>query len=121
MDFYAVLDQIIDLLRRRGRVTYRALKLQFGLDDEQLETLKEELLYAQQLAVDEENRVLVWVGVPGAEPTPTPAAPPPAVPVPPPSPDQERAPLSYTPPHLAEKILTSRSVLVLQRGFTPVG
>jgi hypothetical protein len=25
MDFYAVLDQVVDLLRRRGRVTYGAL------------------------------------------------------------------------------------------------
>jgi hypothetical protein len=36
MDFYAVLDQAVELLRQRGRVTYRALKLQFMLDDEQL-------------------------------------------------------------------------------------
>ena len=28
MDFYAVLDQILALLRQRQRVTYRALKLQ---------------------------------------------------------------------------------------------
>src|ERR687887_314949 len=33
MDFYAVLDQAVDLLRQRGRVTYRALKLQFHLDE----------------------------------------------------------------------------------------
>ena len=46
MDFYAVLDQVVDLLRQRGRVTYRALKLQFTLDDDQLEALKDELLYA---------------------------------------------------------------------------
>src|SRR5262249_35253398 len=53
MDFYDVLDQVVDLLRRRSRVTYRALKLQFKLDDEALETLKDELLKAQRLAVDE--------------------------------------------------------------------
>ena len=95
MEFYAVLDQLINLLRQRGRVTYRALKLQFGLDDEQLEILKEELLYAQQLAVDEENRVLVWVGAPSVESTPPLAVPPPAVLSL--STDQERAPLSYNP------------------------
>ena len=33
MDFYAVLDQLIALLRQRGRVTYRALQRQFQLDD----------------------------------------------------------------------------------------
>ena len=41
MEFYAVLDQVVELLRQRGRVTYRALKLQFSLDDNTLETLKE--------------------------------------------------------------------------------
>ena len=39
MDFYEVLDQVVDLLRRRGRVTYRALKRQFHLDDDFLEDL----------------------------------------------------------------------------------
>jgi hypothetical protein len=59
MDFYAVLDQVVELLRRRGRVTYGALRLQFGLNDEQLAVLKEELIDAQQLARDEEGRILV--------------------------------------------------------------
>jgi hypothetical protein len=49
MDFYALLDQIIILLRRRGRVSYRALKLQFQLDDDHLEALKDELIKAQRL------------------------------------------------------------------------
>ena len=62
MDFYEVLDQILTLLRGRGRVTYRALKRQFNLDDALLEDLKEELIYGQQLAVDEDGRVLVWTG-----------------------------------------------------------
>ena len=44
MDLYSVLDQVVDLLRQRGRVTYRALKRQFELDDDFLEDLKEELL-----------------------------------------------------------------------------
>ena len=48
MDFYEVLDKVLDLLRRRGRVTHRALKVQFQLDDEQMEALKEELLYAHE-------------------------------------------------------------------------
>src|SRR5215510_5897459 len=62
--FEELLDQTIDMLRRRGRVTYRALKLQFQLDDDTLDVLKDELLYGQQLAVDEAGRVLVWVGPP---------------------------------------------------------
>lgn len=32
MDFYALLDQIVDLLRSRQRVTYRTLKRQFNLE-----------------------------------------------------------------------------------------
>ena len=42
MDFYTVLDQVVDLLRRRGRVSYRALKQQFALDDELLADLTAE-------------------------------------------------------------------------------
>src|SRR5215831_7882047 len=97
MDFYAVLDEIRTLLQRRGRVTYRALKVQFQLDDEHLEALKEELIEAEQLAVDEQGKVLVWTGATASAPSPA------SVPVT----DQERVPLSYTPQYLAEKILTS--------------
>ena len=43
MDLYGVLDQIVELLRQRGQVTYRLLKLHFKLDDETLEALKDEL------------------------------------------------------------------------------
>ena len=34
MDFYGVLDQVIELLRSQGRVTSGALRLPFGLGDE---------------------------------------------------------------------------------------
>ena len=73
MDFYDVLDKVQDLLSQRGRVSYRALKRQFALDDEDLEALKDELIYAKRLAVDEEGRVLVWTG--GTSSAPTPASP----------------------------------------------
>ncbi len=110
MDFYEVFDQVVDLLRSRGRVTYRALKLQFKLDDDSLETIKDELIYAQQLAVDEDDRVLVFVGsIDAAQPLP--AAPSKPEPVSPPTLEQQREPLSYTPPHLAEKILQSKAAL----------
>src|SRR5262245_17756587 len=62
MSLYDVLDQIIALLRHRKRLTYRLLKREFALDDETLEDLKDELIYAQKLAVDEHDRVLVWIG-----------------------------------------------------------
>ena len=41
MTFEKVLDQAIDMLRRRGRLMYRALKRQFNLDDAYLEDLPE--------------------------------------------------------------------------------
>jgi class 3 adenylate cyclase len=70
MDFFEILDQVIDLLRRRGRVTYRALQLQFRLDDTSLAVLKEELIKAQRVAEDENHEVLVWVGGVGSSPAP---------------------------------------------------
>jgi predicted ATPase/class 3 adenylate cyclase len=66
VDFVAVVDQAIALLRQRGRLTYRTLQLQFHLDDVYLEALKDELIYGQRLAVDEAGRVLVWTGAPPA-------------------------------------------------------
>jgi hypothetical protein len=69
MTFEEILDQAIAMLQRRGRVTYRTLRLQFHLDEELLEALKEALIDAERLAVDEEGRVLVWMG--GAEPPPS--------------------------------------------------
>jgi class 3 adenylate cyclase/tetratricopeptide (TPR) repeat protein len=105
MTFEEILDQAMAMLQRRGRLTYRTLKLQFHLDDEHLEALKDELIYGQRLAVDEDDRVLVWTGDTGTAPpatttrTGTPA----------------RTPLSYTPPYLAEKIFTSRSALEGER------
>ena len=62
MDFYAMLDQVVELLRNRGRVSYRALKVHFDLDDDQLEVLKEELLYAHRDAVVEDGPGLIWAG-----------------------------------------------------------
>jgi hypothetical protein len=62
MDFYAMVEQVLILLRSRGRVPYRVLKLQLQLDDDAIEALKDELIYAQHVAVDEDGRVLVWTG-----------------------------------------------------------
>jgi hypothetical protein len=59
MDFYAMVEQVLILLRSRGRMPYRALKLQLQLDDDASEALKDELIYAQHVAVDEDGRVLV--------------------------------------------------------------
>jgi len=71
MDFYTLLEQVITLMRSRGRVSYRALKLQFQLDDDHLEALKDELIKAQRLAVDEDGAVLVWAGEAASAPPAT--------------------------------------------------
>jgi len=105
MTFEEILDQAIALLQRRGRLTYRALKRQFNLDDDYLEDLKAELIQGQRLAVDEDGAVLVWTGHTTSEAAPTASY----------TPVQARAPLAYTPKHLAEKILTSRSALEGER------
>src|SRR6266851_1474405 len=98
MDFVAVVDQAIVLLRQRGRLTYRTLQLQFQLDDAHLEALKDEIIEGQRLAIDEAGRVLIWTGAPDAA-----------------APASTPAPLTYTPPYLADRILTSRSALEGER------
>jgi hypothetical protein len=62
MTFDETLSQVLELLQREGRVSYRALKIRFNLDDEYIEGLKDELIVAKRLAVDEEGKVLVWTG-----------------------------------------------------------
>ena len=42
MTFDEVLEQALEMLQRRGRVSYRALKVQFQLDDDLLEILAED-------------------------------------------------------------------------------
>ena len=62
MKFSEVVAQATAWLRREGRVSYRALKLEFDLSEEALDTLKEELVEAKRVAVDENGKVLVWTG-----------------------------------------------------------
>jgi hypothetical protein len=57
-----ILTEVIALLQRDGRLSYRLLKRRFLLDDEYLEDLKAELIDARRLAVDEDGKVLVWTG-----------------------------------------------------------
>jgi class 3 adenylate cyclase/tetratricopeptide (TPR) repeat protein len=105
MTFEEILDAVLAMLQRRGRVTYRTLKRQFHLDNDAFEDLKDELLYAHPHVVEDDSRGLVWTGA--TRPIPTPGSSPAL--------DQARAPLSYTPPYLAEKILTSKRALEGER------
>jgi TOMM system kinase/cyclase fusion protein len=60
MTFEETLAQVIKVLQREGRVSYRALQRRFDLDAAYLEDLKVELIEAKQLASDENGRILVW-------------------------------------------------------------
>jgi class 3 adenylate cyclase len=68
MTFDEILAQVLELLQREKRVSYRALKRRFDLDDEYLEDLKDEIIKAKRLAIDEEGAVLVWTGDIGGTP-----------------------------------------------------
>src|SRR5262249_46539928 len=57
----------IEMLQRRGRVSYGALKRQFVLDDEYLADLKSELIEVLAVAADKDGKMLVWVGEGGKE------------------------------------------------------
>ena len=105
MTFEEIVDQALAMLQRRGRVTYRTLQRQFALDEDALNDLKGELLYAHPEVRDDAGRGLIWTSDTG--PATSAATAPAGTP--------ELAPLAYTPPYLAEKILTSRSALEGER------
>src|SRR5499426_2787056 len=105
MTFDEILAQVLELLQREQRLSYRALKRRFALDDEYLEDLKAELVEAKRLAVDEDGKVLVWTG--GTVSVSATASPLAAAPA--------QAPLAYTPSHLTEKILAARRTLEGER------
>ena len=75
MTFEEMLDQVLAMLQRRGRVSYRAMMRQFALDEAYLEDLKEAILFAHPQIIDEAGRGLVWIGDAGATLQPTPASP----------------------------------------------
>ena len=109
MTFDEMLTQVCDLLQREGRVSYRALKRRFNLDDEYLEDVKAELIDAKHLAIDEEGKVLIWTGAPGA------IAPVVGEAVTSLARQEEQAappsPSAYTPRHLAERIRAEQAAL----------
>jgi TOMM system kinase/cyclase fusion protein len=108
MTFDEILTQIIDLLKRQGRVSYSALKRRFDLDEDYLNDLKDEILYVHPVR-DDEGRGLVWAGnVEGTMGTPAP--PPQAIPAPL---TQETASVQPTSP-----VVTSRTPEAERRQLT---
>ena len=106
MDFVEVIEQARELLHNKGRITYRTLKRQFALDDEALDDLKEELIFSDPQITEADGRGLVWNG--GTERS-APSEPP----------AQSQPPASYTPQHLAERILTEQAAME-SRGATVI-
>src|SRR5215468_3667379 len=80
MDYDELVAKVIELLQREKRIPYRSLKRRFELDDDYIEDLKIDLIEAKRLAIDENDRILVWIGAaqevaaPSAPTTPQPAA-----------------------------------------------
>jgi hypothetical protein len=103
MTFDKVLTQVLELLQREKRVSYRALKRRFDLNDEYLEDLKDEIIKAKRLAIDEEGSVLVWIGdTTGTLEVASPPAPPTHQAPLEQHPPSQSVSLSPTPPHTAE-------------------
>ena len=98
MNLLDVVREVRRHLEENGRLSLRMLRRQFALDDAALEEVIEELVDVQRVARREEN-ALAWSA----------AAPP--VGIPPPA----RDPRAYTPKHLADKILQSKSALEGER------
>src|SRR6266849_2856673 len=101
MTFYELVNQVIAVLQREGRVSYRALKREFNLTDDYLEDLKAELIEAKRLASDEDGKVLVWLG--SATQLPTPRTPDSGL--------QTAGPGRRTPAHLAERIRAEQTAM----------
>ena len=59
MSFEEILEQTIEILHRRGQVSYRAIKRQFGIDDQYLADLKYEIIDVLKIAVDRNQEILV--------------------------------------------------------------
>ena len=98
MNLLDVVREVRRHLEENGRLSLRMVRRQFALDDDALEEVIEELVDVQRVARREED-ALAW----SAATSP--------VGIPPPA----RDPRSYTPKHLAEKILTSRSAIEGER------
>lgn len=101
MKFSEVVMQTIAWLQREGRVSYRALKREFELDEDFLVDLKEELITVKELAVDKDGKMLVWVGADSEGEKGKGRK----------GETENQDPSRWTPAHLAERILAEQAAL----------
>src|SRR5438128_2538519 len=110
MSFVAKLQRAREVLEQQGRLSVRALGRELGLSGEELDELIEELVDVQRVVAREGN-VLVCAPPPSASASPGDGGQGSAST---PSTDAQHRtldPRSYTPKHLADKILQSKSAL----------
>jgi class 3 adenylate cyclase len=60
VNFERVLQKVLWRLVAEGSISYRRIKLSFGLDDDGLEELRRELIVIKRVAADVDGEVLVW-------------------------------------------------------------
>ena len=100
MSFVAKLQRAREVLEQQGRLSVRALARELDLAGDELDELIAELVDVQQVAV-RDGSVLVWAArSAAADPAPRRSA---------------TDPRAYTPKHLADKILQSKSALEGER------
>jgi hypothetical protein len=97
--FSEVVDQVLELVRTRQRLSYRAFKRELELTEEYLEDLKEELRFSHPGIADEDGRGLVWTGGTTEGEKGKDSGP------------QTAEPGHWTPPHLAERIRAEQAAL----------
>jgi class 3 adenylate cyclase len=60
VNFARVLKEVVWCLVTEGGISYRRIKLSFGLDDDAIEELRRELIGIKRLAADLDGERLVW-------------------------------------------------------------
>jgi len=93
--FSEIVDRAGELLQRKGRISYRALRREFELEDDALDDLTKELVEVLEVAEYKDGEILVWNGDGAGAATATTSS----------SPLNTQAPSSYTPQHLLNLVL----------------
>jgi hypothetical protein len=60
VNFARVLKEVLWCLVTEGRISYRHIKLSYGLDDDAVEELRRELISIKQVSADADGERLVW-------------------------------------------------------------